>query len=492
VPLALRASRRRRLTWAFGGALVLTWVLMLDAVITTGWIRDLFLRVPFGDVYLHNPGRMRYLAIIAVPVLGAAGLQGLRDEPLSARALARWLGAGAFFWLGVPLVAFADPRHFVVLLVGLVAGAWALWKLVVERPRWAPAAVAGVLALELVISAVLSHRTSPGDTVHLNLEAGEHPNLVPQPLPLPRVDASAFVTPTTFVRRLRATRERYLTWAPPASSFEKGYLFMQLAPDWPALAMERGTLFGVHDPLGYNPVQLPRYWSYIRARSRLPIFYNASVIDVPIFRDARLLGVRYIVTPTGIGPPLDGRVVDRAQGYDLFEVAGWQPRASVVPAWRVIPSVTGALRTILPTTFDPARLAVLESDPGIVPVDGADPGRASYRELSPEHVELRVEADAPSIVVVRTTYDDGWSASVDGRPARVLPVDGFLQGVAVPAGSHEVRLVYEDEAISRGITAGFVAWGGLAAGLAVIWSLERARAPRPAGPRSRPAGAGGP
>ena len=56
---------------------------------------------------------------------------------------------------------------------------------------------------------------------------------------------------------------------------------MQLEPDWPALAMERGTLFGVHDPLGYNPVQLPRYWNYMRARTALPVFYNASVIDVP-------------------------------------------------------------------------------------------------------------------------------------------------------------------------------------------------------------------
>ena len=186
VPLALRARRRRALGWAFGGALVLTWVLMLDAVITSGWVRDLFLRVPFGDVYLHNPGRMRYLAVIAVPVLGAVGLQGLRDDPLTPRDLARWLGAGAFLWLGVPLLAFADPRHFVLLLLGLAGGGWAMWTLVVRAPRWAPAAVIGVLSLELAASAVLSHRTSPGDTVRLNLEAGAHPNLVPQPLPLPR------------------------------------------------------------------------------------------------------------------------------------------------------------------------------------------------------------------------------------------------------------------------------------------------------------------
>ena len=94
VPLALRARRRRAVVWAFGGALVITWVLMLDAVVTTAFIRDVFLRIPFGDVYLHNPGRMRYLAVIAVPVLGAVGIQGLRDEPLAPRHAIR-LARGA-------------------------------------------------------------------------------------------------------------------------------------------------------------------------------------------------------------------------------------------------------------------------------------------------------------------------------------------------------------------------------------------------------------
>ena len=81
---------------------------MLDAVVTAPWIRDVFLRIPFGDVYLHNPGRMRYLAVIAVPVLGAVGIQGLRDDPLPPRDAVRWLAAGAFLWLGVPLLAFAN------------------------------------------------------------------------------------------------------------------------------------------------------------------------------------------------------------------------------------------------------------------------------------------------------------------------------------------------------------------------------------------------
>ncbi len=485
VPLALRARRRRVLVWAFGGALALTWTLMLDAIVGAEWIRDVLLGIPFGDVYLHNPGRMRYLAVIAVPVLGAAGIQGLRDDPLTARSVARWLAVGALVWLGVPLLARANPLRFVVLALGLAAGGWALTQLSMRRREWAWAAVGTVLALELAASAVFSQVTAGGDTVRLNLEAGAHPNLIPQPLPLPRVDASAFVAPTAFVPRLAATHERYLTWAPPASSFQKGYLFMQLAPDWPALAMERGTLFGLHDALGYNPVQLRRYWDYLRVRTPLPVFYNAAVIDVPTLRDARLLGVRYLVMPTGIANPLPGRLAERDDGYDLIELEGWQPRVSVVPNFRVAPNVTSALRTVLAPSFDPAELAVLEQIPGITPTPGAAPGTAEYSETSPESVLIDVHATAPSIVVVRTTFDAGWQATVDGAPAKVMPVDKFLQGVAVGSGDHELRLTYHDDAVRTGVVAGIGGWALLGLAALAAWLMQRRSASR-GGPQISP------
>ena len=106
------------------------------------------------------------------------------------------------------------------------------------------------------------------------------------------------------MHHIRANPGRYLTWAPPAASFEKGYLWMKSPADWPALAPTRGTLFEIPDALGYNPVQLPRYWRYIRATNELSVFYNASVLNLPSAEDVRLLGLRYLVVPTGSEPPV--------------------------------------------------------------------------------------------------------------------------------------------------------------------------------------------
>ncbi len=474
VPLALRARAHRALVWAFGGAFALTWVLMLNAVVTAGWFRSLILKVPFGDVYLHNPGRMRYLSMIAIPVLGAVGLQGLRDRPMSARAAKRAIGGGVAVLLVVPLVLGATPYRFILLGVAMLAAVPALLWLATARVRWAAIAVVCVLGLELFASAIISN-TYTGGTIFTGLEAGEHPNLIPQVLRYPDLPERDYLRPTAFVDILRRQPDRYLTWAQPAANFDKGYLFTQRPQDWPALAMERGTLFGIPDVLGYNPVQLPRYWTYIRATNHNPVFYNAAVINEPSLEDVRLTGTRYLIVPKGFEAVPAGRIVASADDYDLVQVYGWEPRVSVVPSWTVASDPEEALTAVLTPGFDPSRTVHLEQDPGIEMVAGGEPGTATYREVEPEDVRIVVDAAAPSIVVIRNSYDPGWSATVDGVDAPVLATDYLIQGVAVPAGHHQIRLVYRDPDVSRGLAASTLVWLILLGSIPTAMWLERRR-----------------
>jgi hypothetical protein len=134
-----------------------------------------------------------------------------------------------------------------------------------------------------------------------------------------------------------------------------------------------------------------------------------------------------------------------------------------------------ALARVLEPGFDPAAIAVLETDPGISPAQEPTTGTARYRELEPEDVRIEVEAPAAAIVVVRNAWDEGWTATVDGAPAPVLHADHLLQGVAVPAGSHEVRLAYREPAIGLGLLLSSVAWLGFGVALGV--ALARGRQP---------------
>ena len=463
VPASLRARAHRYLVAAVGITGVAAYLLTLSLFIGAAWFRNLLLRLPFGDVYLHNPGRLRYLMLLLVPVLGAVGIQSFLERLPSLREGAWWLGAGAVLFLGLPLAIGAHPWRFLLFGIGILLTVPVLVWLFRGR-RWAVMALVGVLAAELLASAVWSS-VYEGGTVYLGLEGTVHPVLAYQPLRWPDVPLGKYLEPGPIARYLQQQGTddgRYLAWIQPAAVFNKGYLFTQESADWPALLLGRAVLFRLDDALGYSPIQLPRYWSYVRATNRLPVFYNASVLQLPTLEDVRLLGIRYLIVPDGVDlpPGLTGREVSTDHGYALHEVDGWESRVSVVTDWTVTDGAT-ALQTVLRPGFDPGARAVVEGDPGIAPSTGyAAPVAATYREVWPEDVRVTVDASTPSLVIVRNAWDRGWSATIDGRPAPVLRADYFLQGVPVSAGHHEVRLTYTDPNIGRGLLASAVVWLG--------------------------------
>ncbi len=123
----------------------------------------------------------------------------------------------------------------------------------------------------------------------------------------------------------------------------------------------------------------------------------------------------------------------------------------------------------------PRRSRCSRSDPAIVPAAGARAGTATYEEPRPETIRIVAEASAPSIVVIRNAWADGWSATLDGRPAPLLATDAFLQGVAIPAGTHEIRLEYHAPALARGLVVSIVVWMAFLMVLVVAARRDRSR-----------------
>jgi len=481
IPAAFRAPAYRYLTIAFVAAGGVAYALTLDLFVGAGWFRGLVLRLPYGDVYLHNPGRLRYLVLLVGPVLGAIGLQGFLERLPSRREAAWWMGGAAALFVGLPVVLGAHPERFVVFALGMAATVPVLFSLFRGR-RWAATALPVVLAAELLGGALWSSAYR-GGTVFVGLEGHAHPALAPQPLRWPEVPMNRYLEAGPIARYLqnRAEEARYLSWIPPAAYFNKGYLISQEPQDWPALLLGRAMVFRLHDSLGYSPIQLPRYWSYIRATNRLPVFYNAAVLQLPSLEDLRLLGVRYLIGVQGVGlpPGLSGSVVASERGYDLYQVAGSEPRVSVVSRWTRVADGVEALEAIRDGSFDPGRSAVVEGQPGFSAAGqpGELAGSATYRETVPQDVSITASATAPAVVVVRNAWDGGWSATVDGRPAPVLRTDYFLQGVPIPSGTHEIRLTYRDPMIGRGVALSALVWLGWLAGVAsaVIVGRRRSR-----------------
>jgi len=327
------------------------------------------------------------------------------------------------------------------------------------------------ISVELLAGALWS-QSYHGGTVLIGLENGH--NVSPQPLQWPNVQVRHYMSAGPIGRAMLGKPGRYLTWAPPGSYYVKGYLFTQDNKSWPGMENGRGMLFDLQDVYGYSPIQLTRYWSYIRAANHgWPLFYNAAVIRKPTPSVFRLLGVRWLLQPSVLPPVVPARRVAQEGRFTLYEVKDWQPLVSVVRRWKVLPNVN-ALRRSLQPDFDPAQRASVIADPGFQPLGGG-PGHATWEQVTPEKLRIHVTTPSDSLVVIRNAFGPGWTATVDGSPTPVMSADYLLQAVPVKAGAHDIVVVYRDPKIGQGLAASGVVWGLWAIGLTVAVVLGRVR-----------------
>jgi hypothetical protein len=77
-----------------------------------------------------------------------------------------------------------------------------------------------------------------------------------------------------------------------------------------------------------------------------------------------------------------------------------------------------------------------------------------------QQIEARVEATAPTMLVAAQIYYHPWRAYVDGQPTRLWQANYAFQALEVPAGSHQVKLVYEDRRFHLGVVVSLVTLAG--------------------------------
>jgi uncharacterized membrane protein YfhO len=65
-------------------------------------------------------------------------------------------------------------------------------------------------------------------------------------------------------------------------------------------------------------------------------------------------------------------------------------------------------------------------------------------------------------VHVLESFDPGWTATVDGQAAPVLPANGFEMAVPIAFGGHVVRLRYETPGRMTGVWLSLASLMGLA------------------------------
>ncbi len=71
-------------------------------------------------------------------------------------------------------------------------------------------------------------------------------------------------------------------------------------------------------------------------------------------------------------------------------------------------------------------------------------------EFGNRRVTIEAEAAAPAMVVIAQAFYHPWHAYVDGAPTELWRANYAFQALQIPAGRHEVKLIYEDKMFSIG------------------------------------------
>src|SRR5438128_7307180 len=495
-------SRRWRLpALAFAACGFAGWALNQNRLIGSR-LHTLVLHTAVGELWLRDPYRFRYLLIPAFAALGAYGLEAWLDACADGKAAplrtAGTLAGGALVvFVRLPLVGGAVPGDFRPFAVGVVPALFLLW-LVAQRRPWAALALLFVLAVELTGTALAGQAGAPlngGAEIAQSSAPARGPGPAFATWHTPWIDPASYLTPGAIGRTLMRSAGdggRYLTFDPAIADREpKGFLYHQSPPNWPAYANGRSVLFGLSEIQGYSPVQLLRYWTYLRTLDRIaPIYYNAATFQSDGAPVLDLFGVEWVSQPSSEAtPPPGGAPVATEGDWTLYRINDPSPRASLYSSWRVVPSSSALQAAVDPPSeaVDPPthqdRLVYLERPPASggrilqqgQGIPGAGYGPAPYRQLSDEHAQVRVTSGEDGVVLVRNPWDDNWHATVDGRPVPLLHADYVMQGVAVPAGTHTVDLYYQDTAIGVGLWISGVAWMLLLVAFVVL-HLREARA----------------
>ena len=233
--------------------------------------------------------------------------------------------------------------------------------------------------------------------------------------------------------------------------------------------MNDGMIERVRTVEGIEPNPPVRFHLLFQAGQGLPADVAPSMYQLlhegPV-PDAMALGRILAQKDSPLKPP-NAHVAWSDGGSNLWALHDVPPRVRVVHQNQLAKSPEEALRMTL--AADLKDVVVLEES------DRQDGGAPRESDSTVQILEdtancVRVEAtlDSPGWLVVSDNYFPGWTAEVDGKPARILRANSAFRAVPLNGGTHTIMFLYRPASLRLGLVISALA---LAACVAITLSL---------------------
>jgi hypothetical protein len=211
------------------------------------------------------------------------------------------------------------------------------------------------------------------------------------------------------------------------------------------------------------------------------VFFNGPDRHIPLnmpFFNA--MNCKYFVTPADLPPNLNLELVlhNLATRQYLYKNPYALERAYFVDSLVVISDREQALRKIMEPSFLFNDMAVIDKPvPGPISPDANRATRIT--EYTPHEVKITAHTLTASFMVFSDAYyAPGWEALDNGQPTPIYKVNGFVRGLYLRPGEHNIVFHYAGKYEKRGVAVAtvshFIVWG-LVIG-AYLYNRRRRRA----------------
>jgi hypothetical protein len=357
-------------------------------------------------------------AVVVASLMGAAGFAGTANHQMFQVMLDR-------------LLQLDQANAYMPLLLAL-AGMGVLWWLSRSVTRLSSAALIAVVAIDLLgFATTFNPTTTPTSFAQ-----------VPESVAFLRNDPSLFRT-ASFI-----TDDRL----PPAIAQD------QLAISW-------AIPYGIEDINGFNSLQPRRYTDMLFGPQIEDVSYGFLADPALLQPDNHLLSmlnVKYALVqkPTWIRltPPYE----DQRLNVEQETEPGWRKvfedqyvsvyrnpapfeRAYFVPKVAVLPDARTILAAIKQPGFEARQLALVEGGMTFQEAEQLSSdtsAQVQVERVSPNELRLHTDTATDRFLVLSEMWFPGWHAVIDDQELPIYRVNYLFRGIAVPAGTHTIRMYY--------------------------------------------------
>lgn len=207
------------------------------------------------------------------------------------------------------------------------------------------------------------------------------------------------------------------------------------------------SYFGIESLEGYDPIISSRYEELMAAVARgkpditEPFGFN-RIITLESLRSPLLpmLNVQYVLSLSDLSEPYLRNVFTEGETR-VYEDTRAFPRVWAVEQ---VSGIRGKQESIhaLYKASDLRREAIVEGDISILPVPMRSDESVSLAKYQPNAMHIATSFSVPRFVVVSNTYNQGWTAAIDGNKTKIYRTNYAFQGIVVPQGKHSVTFSY--------------------------------------------------